>query len=164
MWLCLFSGWPYKCNQCDYASSHVFSLRTHLKTHSEEKSNKCDFIAGIPFEDTFENIQWRKVNPIGCGGGLAEPPLSYKCGSSKNAQRKSCWFFFTFPKYVNGVLETTFCSQITFGLARRGQKWSKLAYFHKGGPCREQYEAKIHDTNRCQLQHVAHNFWVLFVL
>ena len=25
--------------------------------------------------------------------------------------------FFTFPKYVNGVLETTFCSQISFGLA-----------------------------------------------
>ena len=42
------------------------------------------------------------------------------------------------PKYVNEVLETTFCGQITFGLARRGQKWSKLAYFHKGGPCREQ--------------------------
>ena len=28
-------------------------------------------------------------NPIECGGGLEEPPLSYKCGSSKNAQRKS---------------------------------------------------------------------------
>ena len=28
---------------------------------------------------------------------------------------------------MNGVLETTFCSQITFGLAGRGQKWSKLA-------------------------------------
>ena len=26
----------------------------------------------------------------------------------------------------------------------------------KGGPCREQYEAKIHDTNKCQLQNVAH--------
>ena len=30
------------------------------------------------------------INPIECGGGLEEPPLSYKCGSSKNAQRKSC--------------------------------------------------------------------------
>ena len=67
MWLCLFSGWPYKCNHCDYASSHVFSLRTHLKTHSEEKSNKCNqcnFIVGIPFEDTFENTQWRKVKQM----------------------------------------------------------------------------------------------------
>ena len=27
------------------------------------------------------------------------------------------------PKYVNGVLETTFCSQITFGVVGRGQKW-----------------------------------------
>ena len=67
-------------------------------------------------------------------------------------------FFFTFPKYVNGVLETNFCSHITFGLAGRGQKWSKLAQFHKGGPCREQNEGKIHDTDKCQLRHVSHNF------
>ena len=68
------------------------------------------------------------------------------------------------PKYVNGVLETTFCSQITFGLAGRWQKWSKLAYFRKGGPCREQYGAKIINTYKCQLQHVARNFLVLFML
>ena len=30
-----------KCHQCDYASSRADSLRTHLKTHSGEKSNKC---------------------------------------------------------------------------------------------------------------------------
>ena len=70
---------------------------------------------------------WAWLTLLNAGGGLEEPPLSYKCGSSKNAQRKSCWFFFTFPKYVNGVLETTFCSQITFGLTGRWQKWSKLA-------------------------------------
>ena len=32
-----------KCNHCDFASYHVFSLRTHLKTHSAlqwGKSNK----------------------------------------------------------------------------------------------------------------------------
>ena len=28
-----------KCNQCNYGSSHAGNLRTHLKTHSEEKSN-----------------------------------------------------------------------------------------------------------------------------
>ena len=33
---------PYKCNQCDYDSSHAFTLRTHLKTHRGEKSNKCN--------------------------------------------------------------------------------------------------------------------------
>ena len=90
--------------------------------------------------------------------------LSYKCASPKNVQRKSCQFFVTFPKYVNGVLETTFCSQITFGLTGRWQKWSKLAYFRKGGPCREQYDAKIINTYKCQLQHVARNFLVLFML
>ena len=30
-----------KCNQCDYISSCVSSLRKHLKIHSGEKSNKC---------------------------------------------------------------------------------------------------------------------------
>ena len=60
-------------------------------------------------------------------GGRNPPPLSNICGSPKNAQRKSCQFFVTFPKYVNGVLETTFCNHTTFGQAGRGQKWSKLA-------------------------------------
>ena len=85
-------------------------------------------------------------------------------GSPKNAQRKICQFCVTFPRYVNGVLETTFCSKVTFGQARKGQKLSKLAEFHKGGPCQEQYEAKITNTYKCQLQHVARNFWVLFML
>ena len=30
----------YKCNQCNYASSHAGNLRTHLKIHSGEKRNK----------------------------------------------------------------------------------------------------------------------------
>ena len=32
----------YKCNQCNYASSHAGHLRTHFKTHSGEKPNKCN--------------------------------------------------------------------------------------------------------------------------
>ena len=32
-----------KCNQCDYASSQASHLKTHLKTHTGEKSNKCKF-------------------------------------------------------------------------------------------------------------------------
>jgi hypothetical protein len=31
-----------KCNQCDCASSQAGGLRTHLKTHSGEKTNKCN--------------------------------------------------------------------------------------------------------------------------
>ena len=31
-----------KCNQCDYACSYSHHLRTHLKMHSEGKSNKCN--------------------------------------------------------------------------------------------------------------------------
>ena len=31
-----------ECNQCDYASSEAGSLRMHLKTHSGEKTNKCN--------------------------------------------------------------------------------------------------------------------------
>ena len=31
-----------KCNQCDYASSRASHLRTHLKIHSGEKSNNCN--------------------------------------------------------------------------------------------------------------------------
>ena len=61
--------------------------------------------------------------------------------------------FLRIHKY--GVLETTFCNHVTFGPAERGQKWSKLAKFHKGRLCREQNEGKIHDTNKCQLQNVS---------
>ena len=31
-----------KCSQCDYASSQAGHLRRHLKMHSGEKSNKCN--------------------------------------------------------------------------------------------------------------------------
>ena len=92
------------------------------------------------------------------------PPLSYFCDSPKKINGKSCQFFLTFPKYVNGRLGTTFCSQITFRVVGRGLKWSKLPQFHKGGPCREQQEGKITNQNRCQVIHVAHNFLVIFLL
>ena len=34
---------PNRCNLCNYASSLAGNLRTHLKTHSGEMSNKCDY-------------------------------------------------------------------------------------------------------------------------
>ena len=61
------------------------------------------------------------------GGGSRSPPYHINVVPRKMLKERVADFFFTFPKYVNGVLETTFCSQITFGLAGRGQKWSKLA-------------------------------------
>ena len=36
-------GKPNKCKQCNYASFWAGDLRKHLKTHSGEKSNNCDF-------------------------------------------------------------------------------------------------------------------------
>ena len=72
--------------------------------------------------------------------------------------------FFTFPKYENGRLGTTFCSQITFSVVGRGLKWSKLPQFHKGGHCREQQEGEMTNQKRCLVIHVAHNFWVIFLL
>ena len=40
---------------------------------------------------------------LDAGGGRNPPPLSYFCDSPKKINGKSCQFFFTFPKYVNGV-------------------------------------------------------------
>ena len=31
-----------KCNQCSYATSHAGTLKRHLKMHSGEKSNQCN--------------------------------------------------------------------------------------------------------------------------
>ena len=114
--------------------------------------------------DTVQSNTVGSINPIWCGGGRKMPPLSYFCDSPKKINGKSCQFFLTFPKYVNGRLGTTFCSQITFRVVGRGLKWSKLPQFHKGGPCREQQEGKITNQNRCQVIHVAHNFLVIFLL
>ena len=72
--------------------------------------------------------------------------------------------FFTFPEYENGRLGTTFCSQITFSVVRRGLKLSNLPQFHKGGPCREQQGVKMTNQNKCLVLHVAHIFLVIFLL
>ena len=38
---------PNKCNQCDYAFSQADNLRSHLKTHIEEKSTSVSLAALI---------------------------------------------------------------------------------------------------------------------
>ena len=82
----------------------------------------------------------------GGGGGKNIPPLIVLQFPEKNYWEKLP-IFFTFPKYENGWLGTTFFSQITFSLVGRGPKWSNLPKFHKGGPCREQMEGKLTDQN-----------------
>ena len=54
---------PNKCNQCDYASV----LEETFERTEREKANKCsqcNLFSGKPFEDTFENTQWRKVKQM----------------------------------------------------------------------------------------------------
>ena len=60
-----------KCNQCDYASTHAFTLRRHLKTHNGEKSNRCnqcDFASPLAGNLSWHLIthtpQWRKVKKM----------------------------------------------------------------------------------------------------
>ena len=69
-----------KVNQSNHASVYSSALSTHLKTHSGEKSNKCNQCAyasshALNFgtnlicsckraENTFENAQWRKVKEM----------------------------------------------------------------------------------------------------
>merc|ERR1712032_1294978 len=69
--------------------------------------------------------------------------LSYFCDSLKKINGKSCQFFLTFPKYVNGRLGTTFYSQETFRVVGRGLKWSKLPQFHKGDPVGSSRSGKL---------------------
>ncbi len=83
----------------------------------------------------------------GAGGGGA--PSSHTFVIPRKKLMGKVANFFTFPKYVNGRLGTTFCSQITFSMVGRELKWSKLPQFHKGGPCREQQEGKMTNQNRC---------------
>ena len=68
-------------------------------------------------------------------------------------------FFFNFPKYENGMLRTSFYSQITFSVVGRGPKWSNMPKFHKGDPVRSSGK-----QNRCQAIYVARNFLVAFLL
>ena len=71
---------------------------------------------------------WRTYLGRGGGGGAPKsPPYYINVVPQKMLKEKVADFFFTFPKNVNGVLETTFCSQISVGLAGRGLKWSKVA-------------------------------------
>ena len=75
--------------------------------------------------------QFKRILTENCFGFFSvNIPLSYFSDSPEKYSRAKLPIF---PEYVNGRLETTFRGQITFGVFRRGQKWSKLPQFHKGG-------------------------------
>ena len=54
-----------KCSQCDYATSHTGSLKTHMKIHIVDKSNKCSLcdFASSQAVDLRKHLKthWRKV-------------------------------------------------------------------------------------------------------
>ena len=61
-WFCSFN----------FASLHAGNLRSHLKTHDNEKPNKCNqctavfqyILSNINVEGTFENAQWGKAKQM----------------------------------------------------------------------------------------------------
>ena len=80
IWLCLFpcrqfedifenaQWWKVKQMQLVWLClSRAGLLRTHLQTHSGEKTNKCyqcDYDSGRRFQETFENSQWTQVKQM----------------------------------------------------------------------------------------------------
>ena len=51
----------HKCDICDYASLRAGNLRTHLKTHSGEKTYKCNICDYASLDaDAFEKTRRRK--------------------------------------------------------------------------------------------------------
>ena len=96
------------------------------------------------------------LNECVCGGkwGAESAPLSNICGSPKNAQRTSCQFFVTFHEYVNGVLETSFCSQITLG--QNGHS------FVKGDPVGSNMKEKLltQINLNCNMFHITFGFFL----
>ena len=53
-----------KCSLCCYTSFHARNLRTHLKIHSEEKSNKCNFLGRGNFMKYFKKHRGEKSNSV----------------------------------------------------------------------------------------------------
>ena len=79
------------------------------------------------------SYQKTKINPIWWWVGVCEknPPVIHILVVSPNKLMGKVANVFTFPKYVYGRIQPTFCSQLTFiGVVPRGKKWSKLAQFH----------------------------------
>ena len=83
----------------------------------------------------------------------------------KKCSKKKLLILFTFRKYMTGVLETTFCSQISFGLGRRGksdQNWPSFVL--RGDPVgsnrKEKFETQI--VAHCNMLHVSFGFFLCY--
>ena len=55
----------YRCNTCNYASPQTYHLRTHLKKHGEENSNR---------KDSFEKIWWKNQTKA---SNVTKLPVTY---------------------------------------------------------------------------------------
>ena len=53
-----------KCNQCDFASVQANSLKKHLRTHSGEKSNECG-VCEKGFRRNDEMMKYKKKQHLG---------------------------------------------------------------------------------------------------
>ena len=63
---------------------------------------------------------------LDAGGGSRSPPYHQNVALRKMLKESVADFFFTFPKYVNGVLETTFCSKKNIWSGQEGTKVVKI--------------------------------------
>ena len=77
----------------------------------------------LPQTEKWDNLIKTKIffaalNPIGCGGGGPRSPSCHINVVPRKMLKEKLLIFFTFPRYGNGVLETTFCIKIRFGQTR----------------------------------------------
>ena len=66
---------PYKCTQCDYASTQAGALNRHIKTHSLLKPNQCKWC-------DYSTIQWSNLAQHLLIHTGEKPHLCKECGNS----------------------------------------------------------------------------------
>ena len=66
---------PYKCTQCDYASTQAGALNRHIKTHSLLKPNQCKWC-------DYSTIQWSNLAQQLLIHTGEKPHLCKECGNS----------------------------------------------------------------------------------
>ena len=81
-----------KCNKCDYASSQTSHLRSHLKTHSGEKSNNPLSLSSSMCDDILSQLKFMEERQCNqCGKFLkTEHDLRRHTCSSKERVQSVC--------------------------------------------------------------------------